>query len=79
RLFMARVDPHLTFGCEVCLNTDADNLREPADAQQLFIQNPLGVHDHSILAPLFIEIGILPLSYRWPFLALGCLIYLLDL
>ncbi|KAJ7235334.1 hypothetical protein C8J57DRAFT_1034976, partial [Mycena rebaudengoi] len=79
RLYMARVDPHLTFGCEVCLDTDTNNLRELTDVQHEFIRRLLGVHDRSILAPLFTETGILPLTYRRPFLALGYLIYLLDL
>ncbi|KAJ7230887.1 hypothetical protein C8J57DRAFT_996420, partial [Mycena rebaudengoi] len=79
RLYMARVDPHLTFGCEVCLDTDAGNIRELTDVQHEFIGRLLGVHDHSILAPLFTETGILPLTYRRPFLALGYLIYLIDL
>jgi hypothetical protein len=76
---MARVDPHLTFGCEVCLDTDAGNIRELTDVQHEFIGRLVGVHDHSILAPLFTETGILPLTYCRPFLALGYLIYLIDL
>ncbi|KAJ7492151.1 hypothetical protein FB451DRAFT_958309, partial [Mycena latifolia] len=34
---------------------------------------------HSILAILFTETGVTPLSYRRPFLALGYLIYLITL
>ncbi|KAJ7242026.1 hypothetical protein C8J57DRAFT_1526427 [Mycena rebaudengoi] len=50
---MAHVDPHLTFGCEVCLDTEADNLRKLTHVEHEFKGRPL--------------------------LALGSLIYLLDL
>ncbi|KAJ7286821.1 hypothetical protein C8J57DRAFT_1707282 [Mycena rebaudengoi] len=33
---MAHVDPHLTFGCEVCLDTEADNLRKLTHVQHEF-------------------------------------------
>ncbi|KAJ7275698.1 hypothetical protein C8J57DRAFT_1714273 [Mycena rebaudengoi] len=62
---MAHVDPHLTFGCEVCLDTEADNLCKLTHVQHefKFIQRLLG----------FMTTQSLPL------LALGYLIYLLDL
>ncbi|KAJ7288689.1 hypothetical protein C8J57DRAFT_1047082, partial [Mycena rebaudengoi] len=65
RLYMARVDPHLTFGCEVCLDTEADNLGKPMHARHKlkFIRRLLGLHDHSILALLFTEAGIFSLTY----------------
>ncbi|KAJ7271600.1 hypothetical protein C8J57DRAFT_1031702, partial [Mycena rebaudengoi] len=79
RLYMARVDPHLTFGCEICLDTRADNLKTLTDVQHEFIRRLLGIHDHSILSILFTETGVFPLKYRRSILALGYLIYLINL
>ncbi|KAJ7207268.1 hypothetical protein GGX14DRAFT_366489 [Mycena pura] len=79
QLYMARVDPHLTFGCEVTLDVVAAHLKELTDVQHEFIRRLLGVHSHSILSVLFTETGIIPLCYRRPILALGYLGYLLTL
>ncbi|KAJ7035027.1 hypothetical protein C8F04DRAFT_1221292 [Mycena alexandri] len=67
RLYMARMDPHLTFGCEISL-----------DVHQ-FLRRLLGLHRRSILAVLFSETGVVPLAYRRPIIALGYLIYLITL
>ncbi|KAJ7473433.1 hypothetical protein FB451DRAFT_1013703, partial [Mycena latifolia] len=75
----ARIDPHLTFVCEVCIDVVADHLKELSDVQHEYIRRLLGVHTHSILAILFTETGVTPLSYYQPFLALGYGIYLIPL
>ncbi|KAJ6482319.1 hypothetical protein C8R47DRAFT_920944, partial [Mycena vitilis] len=60
RLQTGRLDPHLTFGCEICLDVDPVNLRELTDVQHEYIRRLLGVHSRSILAVLFTETGIIP-------------------
>ncbi|KAJ7165321.1 hypothetical protein C8R46DRAFT_841280, partial [Mycena filopes] len=79
RLYMARMDPHLTFGCEVSLDVVRKHLDELVDVQHMFIRRLLGLHSRSLLAVLFTETGILPLSYRRPIMALGYLAYLISL
>ncbi|KAJ7098806.1 hypothetical protein B0H15DRAFT_920477 [Mycena belliarum] len=79
RMYMSRIDPHLTFGCEVCLDVVGAHLKELTDVQHEYIRRLLGIHSHSVLAVLFTETGVIPLSYRRPILALGYLIYLITL
>ncbi|KAF7342021.1 RNA-directed DNA polymerase from mobile element jockey [Mycena venus] len=79
RLYMARINPHLTFGCKVCLDVVPSHLAKLTDVQHEFIRRLLGVNSRSILTVLFTETGIIPLSYRRVALALGYLIYLLTL
>ncbi|KAJ7508932.1 hypothetical protein B0H11DRAFT_1901707 [Mycena galericulata] len=76
---VVRIDPHLTFGCEVCLDVVAMHLQELTDVQHEYIRRLLGVYSHSILSVLFTETGIIPLCYRRPILALGYLLYLMTL
>ncbi|THV03490.1 hypothetical protein K435DRAFT_747737 [Dendrothele bispora CBS 962.96] len=79
RLYMARIDPHLTFGCEVVLDVDLTLVGELEDVQHMFLRRLLGVNNHSILAILFSETGLLPVRYRRLQLALGYLKYLIQL
>ncbi|KAJ7144692.1 hypothetical protein C8R46DRAFT_823739, partial [Mycena filopes] len=79
RLYMARIDPHLTFGCEVCLDVTSSHLEQLVDVQHEFIRRLLGLHRRSILAVLFTETGISPLLYRRPMVALRYLSYLTTL
>ena len=80
-LYMARVDPILTFGCEVVLDIEDALVQKLtlADVQHLFIQRLLGLGPHSLLATLFTETGILPLRFRRAKLAIGYLLYLMRL
>ncbi|KAJ7692955.1 hypothetical protein B0H16DRAFT_1652559, partial [Mycena metata] len=65
RMYMARIDPHLTFGhqtfdtsgcqadgCEVCLDVIKHNLQQLTDVQHEFLRRLLGLHSRSILAHL---------------------------
>ncbi|KAJ7467919.1 hypothetical protein FB451DRAFT_1177583 [Mycena latifolia] len=79
RLYNARIDLHLTFGSEVCLDVVPDHLKELTDVQHEFTRRLLGVHSHSILSILSTETGVTLLAYRRPWLALGYLIYLITL
>ncbi|KAJ7167411.1 hypothetical protein C8R43DRAFT_174350 [Mycena crocata] len=69
-LYKARVDPHLTFGCEVVL--DVDHVLGPTlDApQNHFLRRLLGLNRRSMLAVLFTETGMMPIRYRRALLAL---------
>jgi hypothetical protein len=78
-LYMAQVDPHLVSGCEVALDSDLVALKELCDVQHKFLHRLLGVNASSPLAPLFTELGILPLRFRRVILALRFLKYLMSL
>jgi hypothetical protein len=79
RLYMARVDPVLTFGSEIVLDINRPSIDKLADVQHLFIRRLLRVGSRSMLAPLFTETGILPLRFRRVTLAVAYLMYLLQL
>ncbi|KAJ7126658.1 hypothetical protein C8R46DRAFT_831506, partial [Mycena filopes] len=69
-LYKARVDPHLTSGCEVVLDVDrtlASSLETP---QNHFLRRLLGLNRRSMLVVLFTETGIMPIRYRRALLAL---------
>ncbi|KAJ7031841.1 hypothetical protein C8F04DRAFT_894205, partial [Mycena alexandri] len=78
-LYMARVDPYLIAGCEICLNVNAKSLKLLEDAQCMFLCRMLGVGARSMRAVLFSETGIWPIKYRRVYLALKYLRYLLSL
>jgi hypothetical protein len=73
RLYMARTDPHLTFGCEVALDINTANRQKFEGIQHRFLRRLLGVHPRSLLAPLFTETGAIPIRYRRVLLALRAL------
>ncbi|KAE9389356.1 hypothetical protein BT96DRAFT_1025085 [Gymnopus androsaceus JB14] len=77
-LYMARVDPHLTFGFEVVLDLDLSLLSELEHIQHLFLRRLLGLQRRSMLVILFSETGLLPIRYHRISLALGFLHYLLG-
>jgi hypothetical protein len=78
-LYMARVDPYLTSGCDVCLDIDAKSLKLLERVQLKFLRRMLGVGSRSLRAVLFSETGIWPIKYRRVYLALKNLSYLLEL
>ena len=51
-LYMARVDPILTFGCEVVLDMEDALVQKLTDVQHLFIRRLLGLGPRSLLATL---------------------------
>jgi hypothetical protein len=79
QLYFARVDPHLTAGCDLCLDTSPSFLKPLEDIQLNFIRRLLHVNPRSIIAPLFTETGIMPVRHQSVILALRYLAYLLDL
>jgi hypothetical protein len=79
QLYMAHVDPLLTFGCKVALDVDEGLLGELEAVQHLYLRWLLDLHSHSTLAILFTETGVMPIKFRHVILAIGYLIYLLSL
>ncbi|KAJ7077518.1 hypothetical protein B0H15DRAFT_752625, partial [Mycena belliarum] len=78
-LYMARVDPYLTAGCDVCLDIDLKSLASLERVQLKFLRRMLGLGRRSMRAVLFSETGIWPIKYRRVYLALKYLCYLLKL
>ena len=78
-LYMARVEPVLTFASEVVLDVDETSVTKLTNVQHLYIRRLLHVGQRSVLAPLFSETGILPVRFRRVVLAVGYLAYLLQL
>jgi hypothetical protein len=78
-MYMARVDPHLTFGCEVSLDTCPTGIELYEKVQKRYLRWLLGLPDRSPRAPLFTETGLAPIRHRRAILALSYLQYLLAL
>jgi hypothetical protein len=76
---MARVDPYLTSGCDVCLDVDLKSIKLLERVQLRFLRRMLGLGSRSLRAVLFSETGIWPIKYRRVYLALKNLSYLLEL
>jgi hypothetical protein len=78
-LYMARVDPYLTAGCEVCLDVEEKSLKLLEKVQLKFLRRMLGVGSRAMKAILFSETGIWPIRYRRVYLALKNLCYWIGL
>ena len=61
-LFCARIDPYLVSGCDVSLDVDG-NINALIKEQLPILRRILGLSGHSMIAPLYTELGILPLKY----------------
>ncbi|KZV77908.1 hypothetical protein EXIGLDRAFT_784599 [Exidia glandulosa HHB12029] len=59
-------------------DTDEDLLQKLSEVQVMFIRRSLGVHKRSVLAPLYTETGLIPLSYRRLDFVLRYLVYALQ-
>ncbi|KAJ7156263.1 hypothetical protein C8R46DRAFT_910115, partial [Mycena filopes] len=70
KLYMARIDPYLTAGCDVCLDVDTKGLKMLEKVQLMFLRRMLGLGSRSMRAVLFSETGIWPIKYRRIYLAL---------
>ncbi|KZP07142.1 hypothetical protein FIBSPDRAFT_763346 [Athelia psychrophila] len=79
RLYMARVDPHLTSGAEVSPDVTLTLLEPLKRVQHTYLQRILGLNPRCMRAFLFSETGLLPIAYRRLTIALRFLIYLLKL
>ena len=79
QLYLARVDPHLTFGCEVMLDTLDRDVKKLEECQISYLRRMLSLSRHSQKTPLFTETGLMPIRVRRLILALHYLAYLLSL
>ncbi|KLO05044.1 hypothetical protein SCHPADRAFT_839832 [Schizopora paradoxa] len=79
QLYMARIDPHLTFGCEVVIDVQNSGLKQLQNVQHTYIRRMLRLNPRSMRAILHTETGIMPIAYRRVLLALKYLIYLTSL
>jgi hypothetical protein len=78
-LYMARVDGHLTHGCEISPDCEDVHVKQLCEVQVSFIRQMLNLHGRSMLIPFYTEMGIVLLRVRRFILALGYLQYLLVL
>ncbi|KAF9068166.1 hypothetical protein BDP27DRAFT_1530114, partial [Rhodocollybia butyracea] len=77
-LYMGCVDPHLTYGCEVTIDTCNSSSDVIYDVQKSFYRRLLGLSKTSIIAAIFAETGIMPLKHRRFLLQVRFLDYLLT-
>ncbi|THV00867.1 hypothetical protein K435DRAFT_559516, partial [Dendrothele bispora CBS 962.96] len=75
QLYMARIDPHLTFGCKIAIDVDEALVSKLEAVQHSFLRRLLGLNSHSMLVVLFTETGLVPIRYRRLQLALSYLKY----
>ncbi|KAJ7156267.1 hypothetical protein C8R46DRAFT_910045 [Mycena filopes] len=78
-LYMACIDPHLISGADVMVDIDDTALGKLEKVQTSFLRRLLGVGRFSMRAPLFTELGLVPLRYRRLIVALRYLRYLITL
>ncbi|KAJ8489933.1 hypothetical protein ONZ51_g2645 [Trametes cubensis] len=76
-LYHTHVDPHLTAGCEVVLDSRPSAVLGLEAVQKTFLRRALHLSSWSPLTPLFTESGVWPLRYRRLELALRYLRYVL--
>ncbi|KAJ7038895.1 hypothetical protein C8F04DRAFT_884841, partial [Mycena alexandri] len=71
-LYMACIDAHLVSGADVVIDSDPGpkGVESLEKVQTSFLRRLLGLGAYSMRAPLFTELGLIPLSYRRVILAL---------
>ncbi|KAJ6450210.1 hypothetical protein C8R47DRAFT_998968 [Mycena vitilis] len=78
-LYMGCVDSHLTSGADIIIDIDDGALAHLEKVQTGFLRRLLGLGPYSIRAPLFTELGLVPIRYRRLILAIRYLGYLISL
>ncbi|KAJ6461898.1 hypothetical protein C8R47DRAFT_993339 [Mycena vitilis] len=78
-LYTACMDPHLVSGADVIVDVDDKALALLEKVQTSFLRRLLGLGQYCMRAPLFTELGLIPLRYRRLILALRYLQYLVHL
>ncbi|KAH7873120.1 uncharacterized protein C8R40DRAFT_1005905, partial [Lentinula edodes] len=79
QLYTALVDCHLTNGCEIIPDIDLSLFQILKDVQIRFLRRMLNLSNNSVITPLFIESGIMPIHTCCTSLALRYLKYLITL
>lgn len=77
-LYFARVNPHLISGCEVIIDV-VNAVKKLEKVQKLWLRRLLMLNSHSVIAPLFTELAVMPIRCRRILLTLRYLAYLLKL
>ncbi len=77
-IYLAHVDPHLTYGCEVDLDVDDSSYIQLENVQVSFLRRSLLLSRHSPRVILYTMMNIWPLRYRRALLALRYLEYVLS-
>jgi hypothetical protein len=63
QLYHARVDPHLTSGCEVVLDVNPALIKTLEKPQLMYLRRLLGLNPRCMRAVLFSETGLMPIRY----------------
>jgi hypothetical protein len=77
KLYMALVDPHLTHGCKIILDTNSTALEKLEKVQIAFLRRVMAIGSRCILVILYTEMGVMPIRYRRLLLALCYLQHLI--
>ncbi|KAJ7921775.1 hypothetical protein B0H13DRAFT_1604222, partial [Mycena leptocephala] len=78
-LYMARVDPYLTSAADISPDVVKVRRTEREAVQNHYLRRMLGLTERSVIAVLFSETGLEPISYRRALLLLRNLRHLADL
>ncbi|KAJ6461825.1 hypothetical protein C8R47DRAFT_1202348 [Mycena vitilis] len=78
-LYMARVDTYLTSGADICPDVVKSRRIEREAIQNHYLRRALGLTERSVVAVLFSETGLEPISYRRALLLLRNLRYIAHL
>ncbi|KAF8903257.1 hypothetical protein CPB85DRAFT_1170335, partial [Mucidula mucida] len=79
RIYMSCIDPHLTFGAEVVLDTAPTHRKKLENVQVYFLRRLLGLSHHVPTFALFLETGVMPIVYQHVLMAIRHLRVALDL
>ncbi|TFK79730.1 hypothetical protein K466DRAFT_505100 [Polyporus arcularius HHB13444] len=74
-MYKALIEPHLVYGCEAALDVRPLSLKPLLNVQSMYLCRSLGLGPRSQLAPLYTETGVWPIRYRWVYLTLWWLRY----
>ncbi|KAJ7901541.1 hypothetical protein B0H13DRAFT_1553190, partial [Mycena leptocephala] len=77
-LYMARVDPYLISAADICPDVVKIRRVEREAVQNHYLRRMLGLTERSVIALLFSETGLEPISYRRTLLLLRNLRYLAN-
>ncbi|KAJ6463002.1 hypothetical protein C8R45DRAFT_841501, partial [Mycena sanguinolenta] len=78
-LYMARVDPYLISAADICPDVVKVRRTEREAVQNHYLRRMLGLTERSVIAVLFSETGLEPISYRRVLLLLRNLKYMASL
>ncbi|TFY50289.1 hypothetical protein EVJ58_g11109, partial [Rhodofomes roseus] len=77
-LYQSHVDPYVTAGCEVALDSKVSSATQLEAVQLAYLRRVLGLNPRSVKVVMFSETGLWPMRYRRLALALRYLQYVLG-